>query len=105
MPGYEGTPITLRHLVTHTSGLPALPPRMVIRNARNPYAVLTEKQLLDSLAEVTLTQAPGSEWGYSNFAVMLLSQALSNGYKKDFETAVRERLFTPLGMKLFRATS
>lgn len=99
VPGYEGTAITLRHLVTHTSGLPALPPRMVIRNARNPYAVLTERQLLDSLAEVTLTQAPGSEWGYSNFAVMLLSQALSNGYKKDFETAVRERLFTPLGMK------
>lgn len=98
VPGFEGRTITLRHLVTHTSGLPALPPRMVIRNARNPYAVLTEKQLFDSLAEVTLTQAPGSEWGYSNFAVMLLSQALSRSYRKDFETAVRERLFTPLGM-------
>jgi D-alanyl-D-alanine-carboxypeptidase/D-alanyl-D-alanine-endopeptidase len=99
VPAFEGKPITLRHLVTHTSGLPALPPRMVIRTPSNPYVMVTEKQLLDSLAEVTLTQAPGTSWAYSNFAVMVLSHVLSQQYQKDLETAARERLFAPLGMK------
>src|SRR5690606_41801707 len=55
----EGQPILLRHLVTHTAGLPRLPSRMSFDNTADPYAALTPEILLASLQDVTLAQAPG----------------------------------------------
>ena len=98
VPAYEGSPILLRHVVTHTSGLPALPPRMQVANPAAPYAALTIDDLLASLGDVTLSRAPGTQFEYSNFASMLLSYALARRAGTDFETLVDDRLFTPLGM-------
>lgn len=95
---FDGEPILLKHVVTHTSGLPPLPLRMAVTDMRNPYATLTEKQLLDSLAELKLTTKPGTAYVYSNFATMVLSYALAKRAGKDFETLLKERLLTPLGM-------
>ena len=64
----------------------------------DPYAALTERDLLDTLAATKLTRTPGSQWQYSNFAIMVLSYALANRSGKDFETLLRERLLAPLGM-------
>lgn len=99
VPAFEGKPITLAHVVTHTSGLPPLPTRMPTGDPDNPYARLSEQDLLGSLSDVSLTHAPGSEWQYSNFAMMLLSYAIANKSGRDFETLLRERLFAPLGMQ------
>lgn len=95
---FNGEPILLKHIVTHTSGLPPLPSRMAPADMRNPYATLTEKQLLDSLAESKPTTKPGTAFVYSNFAMMVLSYALAKRAGKDFETLLKERLFTPLAM-------
>jgi len=99
VPAFEGQPILLRHLVTHTSGLPALPPRMDMADARNPYASLTADALLASLGDVTLSRAPGAQFEYSNFASMLLSWIVAQRAGTDFETLLRGRLFEPLGME------
>jgi serine-type D-Ala-D-Ala carboxypeptidase/endopeptidase len=99
VPSFQGQPIRLKHLTTHTSGLPGLPARMPTRNLANPYADLSEKDLLRSLGDVTLAVAPGTRWDYSNFGVMVLSYALSRAAKRDYEALLRERLFAPLGMK------
>jgi CubicO group peptidase (beta-lactamase class C family) len=96
---FNGEPILLKHIVTHTSGLPALPSRMVITDMRNPYARVTEQELLQSLAEATLASKPGTKFAYSNFAMMVLSYALAKRSGKDFETLLREKLFAPVGMK------
>ena len=98
VPAFEGRPILLRHVVTHTSGLPALPPRMAISNPADPYASLTIDDLLGSLGDVSLAQAPGTRFEYSNFASMVLSYALARRAGTDFETLIDTRLFTPLGM-------
>lgn len=98
VPEFEGKPILLRHVVTHTSGLPALPSRLGAADMNDPYANLTEQALLDSLADVTLHAAPGSAFEYSNFASMLLSCAVARRAGEDFETLLRQRLFAPLGM-------
>jgi len=98
VPQFEGQPIRLRHIVTHTSGLPALPSRMQVSDPENPYGSLTEKTLLTSLGDVSLTATPGTHYAYSNFAAMLLSYALAHRTETDFERLLRERLFTPLGM-------
>jgi CubicO group peptidase (beta-lactamase class C family) len=96
VPSFDGREITIRDIVTHTSGLPSFPWRMTDMN--NPYATLTERDLLDALAATKLARAPGSQWQYSNFATMVLSYALARRSGKDFETLLRERLLAPLGM-------
>lgn len=98
VPTFEGQPIRLVHVVTHTAGLPSLPSRMVIDDPREPYASLTEDVLLGSLADVTLAQAPGTTWAYSNFGFMLLTYVIATAEGRDFESLIDERLFTPLGM-------
>lgn len=99
VPEFEGQPILLRHVVMHTSGLPALPSRMQIPNPADPYAALTVHDLLASLGDVRLAEAPGSRFAYSNFASMLLSFAVARRAGLDFETLLRTRLFEPLGME------
>ncbi|MGY0611925.1 serine hydrolase [Luteimonas sp. A501] len=98
VPQFEGAPILLRHVVTHTSGLPALPARMAITNPADPYAALTVDDLLASLGDVTLAQAPGTQFAYSNFASMVLSYAVTRRAGSDFETLLRQKLLAPLGM-------
>src|SRR5262245_18647403 len=74
VPSLKCHEITIRDIVTHTSGLPGFP--WLITDMNNPYATLTERDLLDALAATKLTRAPASQWEYSNFATMLLSYAL-----------------------------
>lgn len=91
--------ILVRDLLTHNSGLPALPPGFQPANRADPYASLTEAQLLASLARVILTRPIGSRAEYSNFGMMLLSLAVARSLGGDLEDALREQLFSPLGMK------
>ena len=98
VPEFQGQPIRLRHLVTHTSGLPALPPGVAITDPGNPYAGMRAADLHAALGRVTLSRAPGSAFEYSNFAVMLLSQALARRAGQPLEALFDARLFTPLGM-------
>ncbi|MDM4767106.1 serine hydrolase domain-containing protein [Pelomonas sp. SE-A7] len=90
--------ILVRDLLTHSSGLPGLPPGMAMGDMSNPYATLTEAQLLASLAQVKLARAIGSQAEYSNYAMMLLSLAVARSLGGDYEAALREQLFKPLGM-------
>jgi serine-type D-Ala-D-Ala carboxypeptidase/endopeptidase len=99
VPSFGGKEITLRHLVSHTSGLPALPTRFAPADASNPYADITEAIVINSLSDVKLTAAPGTSSNYSNWGAMLLSYVLSNVAGKNYETLLRERLFGPLEMK------
>jgi CubicO group peptidase (beta-lactamase class C family) len=96
VPSFNGSHITIGNIVTHTSGLPSFPWRLT--NIKNPYARLTEADLLGSLAATQLARAPGLQWEYSNFAMMVLSYALAKRSGMDFETLLRERLLSPLGM-------
>lgn len=89
--------ILVRDLLTHASGLPALPPGMPV-GGHDPYAVLTEAQLLAALKQVQLTRPIGSRPEYSNFGMMVLSIAVARSLGGDLEAALREQLFKPLGM-------
>ncbi|WP_426528741.1 serine hydrolase [Bradyrhizobium sp. McL0615] len=98
VPSFNGREITIADIVTHTSGLPAVPATYRPPDINNPYAGASERDLLDALAATRLTREPGSKWEYSNFAVIVLSYALAKRSGKDYETLLRERLLVPLGM-------
>ena len=98
VPDFDGQPILLRHIVTHTSGLPPLPTGVAVRDPSDPYAAMQPRQLLDALARSSLPQAPGTKFAYSNFASMLLSYAVTRRAGEGLEAMLDSRLFTPLGM-------
>ena len=98
VPAFEGQPIRIQHLATQSSGLPKMPSRFPASDPDNPYASLTEADLLGSLADVQLAEAPGTTWAYSNFGFMLLSDVIARRSGMDFEAVLQHQLFQPLGM-------
>lgn len=97
--------ILVRDLLTHTAGLPALPPGMVVTDPTNPYAGLTEDALLAALGKVQLARPIGSQAEYSNFGMMVMSLAVARSEGGSLEATLRERLFKPLGMHAYIGTS
>jgi D-alanyl-D-alanine-carboxypeptidase/D-alanyl-D-alanine-endopeptidase len=99
VPERGGKKITLQDLVTHTSALPRLPSNFTPKDPSNPYADFTVAQLYDFLATYELPRDIGAEYEYSNLGAGLLGHALSRRAGTDYETLVRTRVLTPLGMK------
>jgi CubicO group peptidase (beta-lactamase class C family) len=102
VPMRGGRPITLVHLATHTSGLPRLPPGSVVRAFRHrddPYADLSIDDVLAALGKTRPRSGAGERFRYSNYGAGLLGIALAHAAATDFETLVRERITTPLGLR------
>jgi serine-type D-Ala-D-Ala carboxypeptidase/endopeptidase len=98
LPTRNGKDILLLHLVTHTSGLPRMPPKFAGAPA-DPYAAFGPDALYESLASTELTRDIGVHYEYSNFGFMWLSEIVSRVDGKPFAQLVRERILAPLGMK------
>lgn len=99
VPGSEEDPIRLRHLLTHTSGLPRLPEGISPEDPANPYADLSAEDLLDFLEQAEPEKVPGEAFEYSNFGTMLLSLVLSRHAESDFGALLERELLEPLGME------
>lgn len=98
IPSKDGHPVLVRHLATHTSGLPRLPANMAPADAENPYADYSQEQLFQFLNQCQLSRAPGEASEYSNFAVGLLGQLLANQSKGSYGTLLKQRIAQPLAM-------
>lgn len=94
----DGEPVRLRHLLTHTAGLPRLPPGFAPSDNDNPYADLRPSDLLASLANTELKTPPGQAFEYSNFGAMLLSLALAEHTGTPLAQLFEQHVFAPLGM-------
>lgn len=94
--------ITLRHLATHSSGLPRLPPGL-LRSAlpsllTNPYRAFTPHDLLNAVRRTLPRRPPGSAVRYSNFGIALLGAALAAAANRPFEDLLADRVLRPLGL-------
>ena len=99
LPTRGGKHITLRDLVTHTSGLPRLPPGFTPADWRTPYARFSVDDLYAALARTQLATDIGVTSAYSNFGFMWLSEMLARRAGKPFAELLAERVLEPLGMK------
>lgn len=87
--------ITLRHLATHTAGLPRRPDNFAPADLTDPYADYTVAKLHEYLGRFRPQTPPGETFAVSNLGIALLAQVLA----PDYETTLRERILEPLGMR------
>jgi beta-glucosidase-like glycosyl hydrolase/CubicO group peptidase (beta-lactamase class C family) len=89
--GEKKDEVTLRHLLTHTSGLPAY--RAFFRCCTSPT------QALDSLYATPLVASPGDSVIYSDPGMMLLGRVVEAVSGLTLDVFVRNEFFAPLRMQ------
>lgn len=98
MPDF-GVPITLRHLVHHTSGLRDQWELLTIAGWRYSLDLITDADILAVLArQKILNFPPGSKHLYSNTGYTLLAQVVKRVSGQSFRSFTGTRIFAPLGM-------
>ena len=90
--------ITLRHLASHTSGLPRLPDNFKSRDPENPYADYTVEQLYAFLRGCKLSRDPGEKYEYSNLGAGLLGHLLALKAGTNYQALVLKEICAPLKM-------
>jgi CubicO group peptidase (beta-lactamase class C family) len=90
-------PITIRDLMTHTSGMGGGYPEAFkdLFNKRDR----TLAEAVDAFPQRPLEFEPGTKWGYSNMGIATLGRIIEVVSGKSFETFLSERIFQPLEMK------
>ena len=98
---HESGPVRLRHLSTHTSGLPRIAMEMGFApgfDMADPYALYDVEALYETLSTARAETAPGETVAYSNLAVGLLGHALAHQAGTTYADLVTTRVLGPLGM-------
>jgi CubicO group peptidase (beta-lactamase class C family) len=97
LPNY-GTPITIRHLIHHTSGLRDYLELMDLTGRSDDS--YRDEEVIDALArQKGLNFPPGEEHLYSNSGYFLLSQIVLRVAGENLREFAAKNIFRPLGMK------
>jgi CubicO group peptidase (beta-lactamase class C family) len=106
---FSGSPsswkdITVRHLLTHTSGIPDYTEEKTggAINMRTDY---TEEELVKKIAGLPLDFQPGEKWSYSNSGYLLLGVLIHRVTREFYGDFLQQRIFRPLEMTSTRIIS
>ena len=92
--------VTVRHLLTHTSGLPAFKEYWRTKNSRVTAKRSTGKQ--DTLARIfaePLEYEPGTKEIYSDLGIILMAEIVERLTGRTLDDLAKSAIFSPLGMK------
>jgi len=95
IPAYNGRPITLRQIMTHTAGFEESGDRVVFYDGKN-------LQPLGAYLKTVIPKrifAPGTTPAYSNWATTLAAYIVERRSGLDFDSYVERHIFAPLGMR------
>ena len=107
---FDKNKITLRHLITHTSGLVEIPKReypkniikLVFRTGKGkifpPRYSMETPDFLKEVSQLKLQNEPGTKFRYSNTGVGLVGKTLERVTGSSFEELLKNRILTPLNM-------
>lgn len=95
-----GPTITVRHLITHTSGLREFVNLILMSGRQLMHGDWIDRSELIEVVrrQPALQNAPGAEWNYNNTAFGLAVLIVERTSKQDFHVFMRENVFGPLGM-------
>lgn len=99
----KGASISVRSLLTHTSGLPRNPPNRRNQKIDGPldpgiWDAYDVADLYAGLASTTLEAEVGKAFEYSNYGYALLGHVIERAAGRPYEQVLRERVLAPLGM-------
>jgi D-alanyl-D-alanine carboxypeptidase len=91
--------ITLRHLLTHTSG--------IVREAPgfDPFKVQADADVIKTAYHLPLRFATGEKWEYCNVGYFALAEIIRKTTNKPWGDYMTERIYAPLGMNATRTTT
>lgn len=91
----DAPPVTIRQLLTHTSGLPR-------EGGRRPYWTGFEfpdrEEVIGSLTDQSVVYPPGERWKYSNLALSLAGEIVAAVSGNSYPEYVAAHILKPLGM-------
>jgi len=101
--GYDGTKITIRQLLNHTSSLPDYfkDPGFSLSYGLNtqPNQPWPPQTLVNiALAQHKPTSAPGQQWSYANTNYVLAGMVIKAVTGNDAATEIQHRIIEPLGL-------
>ncbi|MCU5026051.1 beta-lactamase family protein [Bacillus cereus] len=83
--------ITLRHLLTHTSGLP--------EQGQGHVNATSRLKLINWIGSQKLAFSPGTDWKYSDYNYMVLGYIVEKISKQPLAQYIKEHIFNPANMK------
>ena len=97
-------PITIRHLLTHTSGLGEFAPLLGYLPPFTLFGVNLPRWPLPKLSRLypiglRPDRSPGEAWAYANHGFATLGQIIADVMDEPFPNVVRKVIFDPLGME------
>ena len=93
-----GAPLTLRHLIHHTSGLRDFLEMLEMAGWRTG-GITTERDILEMVArQRTLNHQPGNEFLYTNTGYVLLAVVVKRVTNQSLREFAETHIFRPLGM-------
>ncbi|WP_238985166.1 serine hydrolase domain-containing protein [Stenotrophomonas beteli] len=107
---YQGAPIRIRHLLSHTSGLPNMLPERAntiladFTDHRTPaelnalYAGYGKADFLKDLHTVRILRMPGKDYAYSSAGSQLAAHILEQVHRRDYEALQHEFFSDAAGM-------
>ncbi len=92
-----GDRVTVHQLLNHTSGIPSYTdrPGFLENDSRDGYGVA---EFVKKYATGDLEFEPGTKFHYNNSAYFLLGAIIEKVTEKSYAEAMKEHIFTPLGM-------
>jgi CubicO group peptidase (beta-lactamase class C family) len=89
-----GNPVTVRHLLSHTSGMP-----FMSAMEKPTLDLLPLRDAVRSYALTPLESEPGRKYQYSNAGINTAGRIIEVVSGMPYEEFLQKRLFSPLGMK------
>jgi beta-N-acetylhexosaminidase len=99
LPAFRGAGkdrVTIRHLLTHSSGLPADPSPLLWQQSPNADSAMRV------VNAIPLDAAPGARMVYSDVGAIVLGEVLEKAYGDKLDRLAERRIFQPLGMSSTR---
>jgi CubicO group peptidase (beta-lactamase class C family) len=87
-------PITIRHLLTHTSGL-----KRDVGNGNEYVVGRTDAELVDAAFSERLVFTPGARGQYSNLGYIVLGEVIRSVTRKPWNDYLAEEVFTRAGLR------
>jgi beta-N-acetylhexosaminidase len=88
--------VTVRHLLTHTSGLP--PFKEYWRTTSSAKRSTSKQDTLDKIFVEPLDYEPGTKEVYSDLGIILMAEIIERLTGKPLDVLAREYIFSPLAM-------